>query len=61
MLFETALAEYTAEGTVNQFLGDGFMALSGRPRPRGSRGARRSPRSGQARDQPVVIEGAGFR
>src|SRR4030095_4619594 len=33
-------AVHRYEGTVNQVMGDGVMALSGAPRPRGSRGAR---------------------
>ena len=42
--FEIMLAEvHRYEGTVNQFLGDGIMALFGAPVPRGSR-ARRAPR-----------------
>ena len=61
--FETALAEvHRYEGTVNQFLGDGFMALFGAPLAHEDH-ARRAALAALGvaralRDQPVVVERA---
>jgi len=61
--FETALLEvHRYEGTVNQFLGDGFMALFGAPLAHEDH-ARRAALAALGvartlRDQPVVVEGA---